>query len=253
MAEARSAVGSRRFYVTMAWICAAVAVAGFVPTYWLPVARGSFGGPPLLHFHGLLFSAWTILFVVQARSAAAERYERHRALGYVSIAVATAMLLVGLAVATLSVHRGIEGGFGDAARGFSIVPITIILSFALAVAFALANVRRPEVHMRLMLVATITLLPPAVARVLFLLFAPAGAGIGVGFPPPPIPFSLAPSLLADVLLVVAIVRDWRMLGRPHSAYLVSLGLLVASQVARIPVAGTSAWYGVTTWLLGLGG
>lgn len=240
---------SRGFYTSMAWLCAVVAFGGFAPTYWAPVARGTFTGPPVLHLHGLLFFAWTLLFVVQARSAAAERFERHRALGYAGIALATAMLLAGIAVAVAGMREGIERGFGDAARAFSIVPFTIVLTFAAAVAVALANVRRAEVHMRMMLVASITLLPPAIARVFFLLLAPPGTGIGFGHPPPPVALSLAPSFLADLLLVVPMVRDWRTRGRPHAAYVISGAFLVASQVARVLVAGSAAWHGVTSWLL----
>jgi hypothetical protein len=243
----------RGFYVKMAWACAAIAFAGFTPTYWAPVARGAFTGPPVLHLHGLLFSAWTVLLIVQARLAAQARYERHRALGYVGIALATAMLGLGIAVTVLGIRATAGRDFGDAVRAFSIVPLTIVLSFALAVAVALANVRRPDVHMRMMLVATSALLPPAIARVLFLLFAPPGASVGFGNPPPPIAFSLGPSVLADLLLVVGIVRDWRTRGRPHVAYVASLVLLLVSQVARIPFASTAAWHGVTSWLLRLGG
>ena len=62
----------RRFFATMVYICGAlIAIAGFVPTYWAPVASGTFTGSPILHVHGLLFSAWPILFIVQARLAAA--------------------------------------------------------------------------------------------------------------------------------------------------------------------------------------
>ncbi len=248
-----AAAASRRFYVSMAWVCAAIAFVGFAPSYWAPVARGTFGGPAILHLHGLLFSAWTILFIVQARLAARERYERHRALGYAGIALATAMLFAGISVAIASMRTGIARGYGEAARGFSIVPLTIILTFELAVAVALANVRRPEVHMRMMLVATIALLPPALARVFTLLFAPPGTGIGFGYPPPPIAFSLASSLIADLLLVAAMVRDRRTQGRPHPAYLASAAFLVVSQVARVPLASSAAWHGVTSWLLRLGG
>ena len=70
----------RRFFATMAYICALIAIAGFVPTYWAPVASGTFTGSPILHVHGLLFSAWPILFIVQARLAAAGRFDRHRTL-----------------------------------------------------------------------------------------------------------------------------------------------------------------------------
>lgn len=244
---------SRRFYVWTAYACAVVAVIGFVPTYWSPVARGAFGGPGIVHLHGLLFTAWTILFILQTRSAAAEHYERHRALGYGGIAVASAMLLVGLAVITVGIRRAIEGGFGDAARRFAIVPATILLSFVIAFGIALAYVRRPEVHMRLMVVATSGLLTPAIARILAALFAPPGTGIGMGFPPPPIAFSLVPSVLSDLFIVAGLVRDWRIERRAHRAYLVSGALLLALQVARIPLASTSAWWRVTDWLLSFAG
>jgi hypothetical protein len=244
---------SRRFYVWTAYACAVVAVVGFAPTYWSPVARGTFAGPGIVHLHGLLFTAWTLLFILQARSAAAERYERHRVLGYAGIALASSMLVVGLAVVTVGIRRAIEGGFGDAARRFSIVPATIVVGFAVAFGLALAYVRRPEVHMRLMVVATTSLLTPAIARILAALFAPPGTGIGMGFPPPPIGFSLVPSALSDLFIVAGIVRDWRLERRVHAAYLVSGALLLVLQVARIPFASTVAWWRVTDWLLGFAG
>jgi hypothetical protein len=252
IAAHRIGQGPRRFYVWMAWICAAVAFAGFARTYWSPLARGAFAGPPIVHVHGLLFSAWTLVFILQARSAAGERYERHRLLGYLGIAVAGAMLFVGFGVVSVGIRHGIDGGFGEQARSFSIVPATILLSFAIAVAGALACVRRPETHMRLMLVATVALLPPAIARLLAAVLAP-GTGVGMGFPPPPVAFSLLPSVLSDLLLGAAMVRDWKTDGRPHRVYLIAVALLVLSQIARVPFAGTAAWRTVTDGLLALAG
>jgi hypothetical protein len=51
---------SRRFYVGLSATCLAIAVAGFMPTYWLQLAPGTFEGPPLLHLHAWLFSAWPV-------------------------------------------------------------------------------------------------------------------------------------------------------------------------------------------------
>jgi hypothetical protein len=229
---------SRRSYVGIAWTCAAVAFFGFTPTYWAPVVRRTFSAPPI---------------VVQARLAASGRYERHRTLGYAGIALATAMLFAGVMIAIAGVRTGIDRGYGDAARAFSIVPLTIVVTFAAAVGVALANVRRPEVHMRMMVVASVSLLPPALARVVVLLAAPPGAGVGFGYPPPPIALSLVPSVLADLLLVVPLVRDWRERGRPHLAYTISAAVLVITQVARVPFAQTGAWHAVTSWLLRFGG
>ena len=36
----------RRFYQTMAWVFVAIAFGGFIPTYWLKLMDGSFGGKP---------------------------------------------------------------------------------------------------------------------------------------------------------------------------------------------------------------
>ncbi len=240
---------SRRFYVWMAYACAFIAFAGFAPSYWAPVATGSFAGPSILHVHGLLFSAWTLLFVAQARFAASGRFEHHRALGLAGISVATAMLMLGVLVATASIEAGIARGLGQQARTFSIVPITIILSFAGLVIAAIANIRRPEIHMRLMLVASISVLPPAIARVVFLLLSPEGTLKPAMGDTPPIEVSLIPSFAANLLLVVAIVYDWRMRGRPHPAYLIAGACLVAVQIVRIPLGGTAAWHTVTEWLV----
>lgn len=247
--RARARGVSRQFYVWMAYACAFIAFAGFTPSYWAPVATGSFAGPSILHVHGLLFSAWTLLFVAQARFAASGRFEHHRAVGLAGISVATAMLIFGILVATASIEAGIARGLEQQARAFSIVPITIILSFAGLVAAAIANIRRPEIHMRLMLAASISVLPPAIARVVLLLLSPERTLKPAMGDTPPIEMSLIPSFAANLLLVVAIVYDWRRRGRPHPAYLIAGAFLVVVQVARIPLSRTAAWHAVTDWLV----
>jgi hypothetical protein len=233
----------------MGYACAVIAVAGFVPTYWMPVASHSFDGAPILHLHGLLFSAWPIFFILQARSAARGRFERHRAFGYAGISLATAMLFTGIAVSIHAIDGGIARGFETQARAFSIVPLTIVFLFAVLVAAAIGSVRKPDVHMRLMLTATITLLPPAIARVLFWILAPEGSprpGLGE---PPAVAFALVPSFIADLLIGIAFVRDWRMRGQPHAAFIYAGVFVLVVQLARVPFSGTAAWTSVTTWLL----
>ena len=240
---------SRRFFVWMGGACALIAIAGFVPTYWAPVASGRFDGSLVLHLHGLLFSAWPLLFIAQAALAATNRIERHRVLGYVGIALATGMLFAGTIVVVGGLESGIAQGFEPQVRAFSIVPLSILWCFVAAVVAALANVRRPDVHMRLMLVATITLLTPAIARLFILVLAPPGSpGPGIG-EPPTVGFALMPSIVTDLLLVVPMVHDWRKHGRPHPIYFVSAFCLLAVQIVRIPLSATPAWHAVTSWLL----
>ena len=241
--------GSGPFMVRMAWACAAIAVLGFLPTYWAPLARGSLVASPMVHFHGLSATAWVLLFVVQATLAARGRLERHRALGLAGIAVATAMVLSGWLAAVGSLEAGIARGFEDRARAFAILPFTLMLFFAIVVAAAVANARRPDIHFRLMLVATAAVLAPAIARWVIL-----GAAAVRGVPadllvPPPMIVTLVPALVTDLLIAVAIVHDIRRRGRPHPAYLVAGGALVVLQVARVPASSSDVWHAVTDWLL----
>ena len=85
---------ARYFYFYMALSCMAVAFLGFAPTYWLPLASGSFSATPVVHFHGLLFFAWTLYFAFQTWLAASGRTVRHRSLGVIGVSLATAMTIV---------------------------------------------------------------------------------------------------------------------------------------------------------------
>jgi hypothetical protein len=99
-----------------------------------------------------------------------------------------------------------------------------------------------------MLVATISILPPAFARLLALA---AGVPFSPGHPPP-LMFSLLPSFVADLPLLAAIVWDRRREGRFHRTYLIAGACLVTLQVARVFLGPTAAWQAVTDWLLAFG-
>ncbi len=251
VARARPRDVERRFFVTMAYACALVAIGGFIPSFWAPLASGTFGRGSIVHLHGLLFSAWPVLFIIQARLALAGRSDRHRSLGFAGISLATAMLFAGVAVSIHSLAAGIAGGYEAQSRAFAIVPLSIVLLFAGLVAAAIANVRRPAVHMRLMLTASITMLPPAFARILFVTVAPDSLPPPGTGEPPTVAFALGPSFLANGLLVAAMVQDWRANGRVHSAYVKAAIAIVFVQFARIPFGESAMWHEITNWLLSL--
>ena len=239
-----------KFYVTMAAVFVAIAFGGFFETYWFQIARGTFTGSPLLHLHGLLFSLWTLFFLSQALLVANRNLKSHRAWGLFGISLATAMLFTGLMVAVGGLHDRLDAGYGDAARAFVIVPITNILLFAGLVAAAIVNLRRPEWHKRLMLVATAALLQAAVARFFFLAATGGGPGLrpGVG-PPLTLERTLMPGVLVIFLVVAAMVHDWRSRGRVHAAYWWGFGAMAAMEIARPTIAHSQMWYRATDFLL----
>lgn len=238
------------FYVTMAAIFALIAFSGFFMTYWMQVARGTFVGPPMLHLHGLLFSLWTLFFLSQALMVRNGRLRSHKTWGLAGIALATAMLFTGLTVAISGMNARIEAGYGDAARAFTIVPITAMLLFGGLVTAAIANLKRPEWHKRFMLVATTALLQAALAR-FFFLAATGGGGPGMrpGFGPPnPIERTMVPGFLVLLLIIAALIHDKRSNGRVHPAYWWGFGATVVVQLSRPLLANTEAWYRAADFL-----
>jgi hypothetical protein len=63
--------------------------------------------------------------------------------------------------------------------------------------------------------------------------------------------ALVAALIVDVLIAVAIVRDWRVRGRPHVAYVVGLASMIAVQTGRIAFARSDLWYAITDVLVAL--
>ncbi len=158
----------------------------------------------------MLFFAWTLYFAFQTWLAASGRVARHRTIGMIGVSLATAMTIFGFLAAVNVMKRSAAVGLADAGVAFAIVPLSGILFFAVVFTLAVANTRRPEIHKRLMLLAGISILDAAVARWFLTFLAPPGP---VG--PPPVEVTIVPALTAYLLLLAAIVFDWRTRGRPH--------------------------------------
>jgi hypothetical protein len=245
-ARAIASSPGRYFYFYMALSCMAVAFLGFAPTYWLPLASGSFSSTPVVHFHGLLFFTWTLYFAFQTWLAASGRTARHRTMGMIGVSLATAMTIFGFLVAVNAMKRSAAIGQLDAGIAFAIVPLSGILFFAVVFALAVANKGQPETHKRLMLLAGISILDAAVARWFLTFLAPPGP-LG----PPPVPVTIAPALAAYLLLAVAIVADWRTRGRPHPVYIYGGAALVAIKLLNWPISMTPAWHSLAGGILAL--
>ena len=243
------------FYFYFSLVFVAIAFGGFARTYLIPAATGTFDGPPLLHVHGILFLGWTVLLAVQTNFAARGRIDRHRALGLVGISLATAMVFTAVAVVVRGLSYGSAIGNGHGAKVLAVVPLTPIVLFVVLFSCAIAKVRKPEIHKRFIMLASIALLPPAIARVLLIFF---GDGTRPNFASPvdDIDFvlkaSLAAAFIAYVPLIAVLgVRDWRMVGRPHRVYWLGGLAMIVVQLLRVPLARTELWHSAMTALLAL--
>jgi hypothetical protein len=193
-----------------------------------------------------VFFAWTIYFVFQSWLAASGKVVRHRTIGMIGISLATAMTMLGFLAAVEAMKRSAALGQTDAGISFAIVPLSGIAFFATVFALAIAAIRRPETHKRLMLLAGISLLDAAVARWFLTFLAPPGPP-----GPPPVPVTIPPAFVAYLLLVVAIVQDWRTRGRPHPVYIYGGTALIAVKLLNWPISVTPLWHSFAGGILAL--
>jgi hypothetical protein len=161
-----SLTGRRRgrfFYVAMSIVAALVVFVGFSRTYYL---KGMFGRPPLLaHVHSFLFTMWIVLFAAQAALVAWKRTDIHRRLGVLEGALAVLMICAGMMMAVTTARRNALSAPGAASPLSALtIPFFDIVVFAVLVAAAFYYRRSPQIHKRLMLAATIDLLPAAISR-----------------------------------------------------------------------------------------
>ncbi len=236
------------FHLWMAGLFVLIAFGGFAVTYWMQLPAGTFVGRPMLHLHGLLFSAWTLFYFSQTWLIANRRTLHHRAWGVAGVSLATAMLLIGLATAIDSMHEAMAEGHAEAAKAFAIVPITGIIAFAVLVGLAVVTVKTPEVHKRLMFLATASIMQAALGRFFFLAINGGGPGVRPGvLPPAPAATTLGPGAIVAVLIAAAAVYDWRKLGKVHPVTLWGGLAVVALEVVRVPLSTTPQWAAIADW------
>ena len=234
--------GSRYFYVWMAVGFLVVAFGGFTPTYWAKIAAGNFHGPAIIHVHGFFLFAWVCFYLAQTLLVATGRTTDHRNWGLAGISLFTLVVCSVLAGQIAILKAADSRGLGDAARRFSAVALCAWPVMAGFFAMAIAYSRRPQIHKRWMVVLMTGMMTPAIARVFLTLFAAPGAD---NVPPPPF-VSIPPALVADLFLVIAIVRDWRLSGKPHPVYIYGGLVLLAQQLLTVPFAATGLWMHIAT-------
>jgi hypothetical protein len=147
----------------MAALLAAAVAAGFAPTFFARDVShlGPLPLPALVH--GVSGTAWVLSFAAQTALAAARRVAWHRRFGWVAAGLGVAFVASGVAVmVSLEQGHGAEPLAWRAPHVFT--NLAPLVAFATFVAAGVKRRARAAQHKRLMLLAAVVLLPPAIGR-----------------------------------------------------------------------------------------
>jgi hypothetical protein len=147
--------------------------------------------------------------------------------------LAALMVVVGWMTAVAAVRRGFiaggNAGVSDPLAGLAL-SLRDLFAFAALVAAGLCLRRDPEAHKRLLVLATVNLLPAAVGRL-----------------------PVSPALFPPIIIVLAVagpLHDWLARHRVHWTYAWGVPLTVLTMLASFPIGRTAAWQRMANWLTG---
>jgi hypothetical protein len=234
----------RKFYSRMAMLLVAVVFIGFAPSFYLkgvvpPYPRPNPTLPPAVMFHGLTFTLWMVLLVLQTQLVATRRVETHMKLGKLAIGVAIALLPIMYLTAVWAVARHSHPPFTDDLN-WTAIPLAVIPAFGFLIYEAWRRRKQAQWHKRLMLGATI-------------IFA-----VGPGFSriplAPPTFWGFAAQLIAGNLLLFTPLFLWdrKTQGAVHPATWTAFATSLAAAIVPLALIYTESWAGIAAKLPGVG-
>jgi FtsH-binding integral membrane protein len=234
----------RRFYSRMALFLALLVLLGFGPSFYLRNIVPAYPRPnptlPLaVILHGTVFTLWMAAIIAQTQLISARKHEIHMRLGKLTMLLAILMIPVMYLTAVWQVARANQPPFTDPLT-WTIVPLSVIVPFAVMVWNGWSRRRDAQWHKRSMLGAAILVV--------------AGPSIGrLPIAPPTIVGFTIIFLLGLLLFVPLLLWDRRSIGRIHAATKLGFAMLLVSISIPLFVFWTGAdWAGVARHLPGVG-
>jgi hypothetical protein len=231
----------RQFHAGMAWLLVVVAVAGFAPRS-LAIVNGTMANPPLVvHLHAVVMATWVTLLGVQATLTLTGRMDWHRKWGLASLVVGPLVMIMLVAITIARQNAAAGTPAGPIVNNILLVQIRAIVLFPIFFVWALQTRRTdPQMHKRLILLATLMLLDAAIARMSWLPYNQ--------FPRD----YLAIHLYLLLLLAPALLHDLIRLRRIHRAWVWGVALLLPWIVATEFAWGSDWWSQFGPKLVGAG-
>lgn len=220
----RNGLVDKYFYLAMSLLAAVVVVWGFSHSIDSVLLHPAIQPPFLLWIHAAAFSAWVPFYILQSALVRTRNVKWHRSLGWFGVGLAAGMVVLGFTTAvimnrfdTIQLHLSfptfLSISFGD------------MISFALCAGLAIHWRRKPELHRRLLFMATCALLDAPFGRIDYL-----------------VDHNLT-FVCVDAIILLGVVRDLLVDRRMHVVYRVGLPLLIAFQMLLVYLwRGSPAWW-----------
>jgi hypothetical protein len=216
------------FYTAMAAASALLVFAGFSRTYYLKHLFHTPELPVLAHLHGVIFTIWTLFFVSQVVLVAARRTDVHRRLGIAGGMLAGALVVLGTYMTVVSVRAGQAAG-----RPFmGVLLVNALVDLMLFIGFFVAGLcyrGKKEIHKRLMLLAMLSVIIPAYARLPF-------SRVTIGW-----------LIMASPLF--GIVYDAAVLRRMYATNVIGAAVIIGTTPLRFAIAATGWWQQFFEWVI----
>jgi hypothetical protein len=234
----------RKFYSRMALFLVFLVLLGFGPSFYLrglvpAYPRPNPTLPPAVILHGSVFTAWMAIIVAQTQLIAARKHDVHMRLGKLAMLFAILMIPVMYLTAVGQVARANQPPFTDPLT-WTIVPLAVIVPFAVMVWNGWSKRRDVQWHKRSMLSAAILVV--------------AGPAIGrLPIAPPTIVGFTIIFLLGLLLFLPLFLWDRKSQGRVHPATKLGFSMLLLSIAVPLAVFwGHLPWANVAAKLPGVG-
>jgi hypothetical protein len=224
----------RRLYVGLAVLAVAIAAVGFWPSYFGPLVAGTVDKTRIVHVHAAVYVGWLAIFVTQALLAATGRVAAHMKLGRFAVGYGVLVIVVGLITAFARFAIRVRAGEATAAQAQLLGPLLDMLVFAPLFAAAVYYRRKPELHKRLMIVATTSLLIAAVGRMSFVVELR----------------QVLLHLIWTAPILLAMAHDFWRQRKVHPVYVLGLVvLLIEGPLGRTPARESQLWLDMSSWLV----
>jgi hypothetical protein len=194
--------------------------------------------PLLHHIHGALMGGWIALLVIQPILYQRGQLRLHRTLGRWGVYVwLPAILICGFLVdrRMLRTHNAPPLIIDQLA----FLDLTSLILFPLLIALSIRDSRRVQLHARYIVCTVLLLMPPALARALFLIPGMSSFQLNV---------NTAEGLVILVLLVL--MMEDRKSGKVRLPYPLSTALFSATAVASNYTKSWPWWHDFTGWIAG---